>query len=60
VRRILIFDNHPDSLRLTSGYHRADPHGDLFGLPPRTNSRGLILVGMLVVVLLIALVWPLF
>jgi hypothetical protein len=60
VRRILIFDNHPDNLRLVSSYHRADPHVDLFGLPPRASSRELILVGMLVVVLLIALVWALF
>jgi hypothetical protein len=60
VRRILIFDNHPDSLRLASGYHRVDPHADFFGLPPRTNSRELILVGMLVVVLSITLVWALF
>ena len=58
IRRILIFDDHPDSLRLILGRpanRRAyRPTGD------RASSRNLILPGMAILIALIAMFWPLF
>jgi hypothetical protein len=58
IRRILIFDDHPDSLRLVFGC-RTDPRSDLLVLQ-RARSWELILVLTLIMVVLIAMVWPLF
>lgn len=58
VRRILIFDNHPDSLRLVSGYRGEDSHVHVFD-PPRTISWGVTLLWILVVGLMMAMFWPL-
>jgi hypothetical protein len=58
IRSILIFDDHPDSLRLVFG-RRTHSHGDL-SVPQRTSSWDLIVVLMLTMVALIAMVWPLF
>ena len=56
VRRILIFDNHPDSLRLVFGDHAAShvPLSD----PQRTTSWGVALLWILVVGLMMAMFWP--
>lgn len=58
IRRILIFDDHPDSLRLILGRpanRRAyRPTWD------RASSRNLILPGMAILIALIAMFWPLF
>jgi hypothetical protein len=59
VQRILIFDNHPDSLRLVSGYRRADSHFHVSD-PPRTTSWGVALLWILVVGLMMAMFWPLY
>ena len=58
IRRILIFDDHPDSLRLVfeSG---ANPHPDL-SLPQRVSRWKFILVSILTMVVLIGMFWPLF
>jgi hypothetical protein len=56
-RRVLIFDNHPDSLRLVFG--RPNPHVDPSALQ-RASWRELVLLWMLAVGLLIAMFWPLF
>src|SRR5947209_2444654 len=45
TRRILIFDNHPDTLRLVFA-RRPDPHVDA-ALPQRVSSWELIIVSML-------------
>src|SRR6266404_2583127 len=44
LRHILIFDDHPDSLRLVFG-HRANPHVDP-SAPERVSSLELILVSI--------------
>jgi hypothetical protein len=58
MRRILIFDNHPDTLRLVFG-GGANPHGDL-SVPPRASSWDLILISILTMGALIGMLWPLF
>jgi len=58
IQRVLIFDNHPDSLRLVSGYRSADLHFHLSD-PPRTTSWGVALLWILVVGLMMAMFWPL-
>jgi len=58
IRSILIFDNHPDSLRLVFG-RRANPHIHLFA-PQPASSWELILVSILTMVALIGMFWPLF
>jgi hypothetical protein len=58
IRRILIFDNHPDSLRLVFG-RRADSHVHLSD-PQRMTSSGVALLWILVMGLLLAMFWPLF
>jgi len=58
IRRILIFDDHPDSLRLVFG-RRVNPHAHL-SAPPPANSWELILVSMLTMGALVAMFWPLF
>ena len=58
IRRILIFDDHPDSLRLVFG-HRANPHIHL-SAPPSVRSWELILASILTMVALIGMFWPLF
>jgi len=55
IRRILIFDNHPDSLRLVFG-SRA-PHGQLSDLQ-RTPSWVFALLWIVVVGLMMAMFWP--
>jgi hypothetical protein len=56
IQRILIFDNHPDSLRLVLG-RRADSYLHLSD-PGRTTSSGVALLWILVVVLMMAMFWP--
>jgi hypothetical protein len=56
IRRVLIFDNHPESLRLVFG-KRANPHVDL-SVPQRVSSRELVLVSVLGLGLFIAMFWP--
>src|SRR2546421_1680094 len=51
IRRILIFDNHPETLRLIFA-RRPDPHVDL-AASQRISSRELIIVCLLTVVGLI-------
>jgi hypothetical protein len=58
VQRILIFDDHPDSLRLVFG-SCANPQIDL-SLPPRTLPWELVLISMLTMGALIGMFWPLF
>jgi hypothetical protein len=58
IRRILIFDNHPDSLRLVFGL-QASPYLDL-SRPPRVSPWELILVSILIMGALIGMFWPLF
>ncbi len=58
IRRILIFDNHPDSLRLLFG-ERANPYVDL-SVPQRVSSWELIVVSILTMSALFGMVWPLF
>ena len=57
VQRILIYDDHPDSLRLVFG-RRADSHVHLSDLQ-RTTSLGVALLWILVVGLMMAMFWPL-
>lgn len=57
IRRILIFDNHPDSLRLVFD-RRVDSHFDL-SHSERMTSSGVALLWILVVILMIGIVWPL-
>ena len=57
VQRILIFDNHPDSLRLIFG-RRAASHVH-FSDSQRTMSWGVALLWILVVGLMMAMFWPL-
>jgi hypothetical protein len=56
VRHILIFDNHPDSLRLVFG-RRAASHIHLSD-PQRTTSWGVALLWILAVGLMMAMFWP--
>ena len=58
IRRILIFDNHPDSLRLVFG-ERANPYVDL-SVPQRVSSWELVLVSILIMSALFGMFWPLF
>jgi hypothetical protein len=58
MQRILIFDNHPDTLRLVFG-GGANPHGDL-SVPPPASSWDVILVSILTIGALIGMFWPLF
>ena len=58
IRRILIFDDHPDSLRLVFE-GGANPHGDL-SVPQPVSSWELILVSILTMSALIGMFWPLF
>jgi hypothetical protein len=57
IRRILIFDNHPDSLRLVYG-RRRHPDVDLLQ-SKRAGSWELIVVSMVTLVGLIGMFWPL-
>jgi hypothetical protein len=59
VERILIFDNHPDSLRLVSGYYRAIRNRNPSG-PPRANSWPLLGIGLLAIGVLVGMLWSLF
>src|ERR1700730_265257 len=57
VRRVLIFDNHPESLRLVSEQH-LNPDVDLAG--PRHTSRSHVVLGFaLILALVIGMIWPL-
>jgi hypothetical protein len=58
IRRILIFDNHPDTLRLVFG-GGANPHGDRSVAQP-ASSWDLILISILTMGALIGIFWPLF
>jgi len=58
IRRILIFDNHPDSLRLVFG-ERANPDVDL-SVPQRASSWELVFVSILTMSALFGMFWPLF
>jgi hypothetical protein len=58
MQRILIFDDHPDTLRLVFG-GGANPHGDLSVAPP-ASSWQLILISILTMGALIGMLWPLF
>jgi len=57
IRRILIFDSHPDSLRLVFG-RDANPVFDT-SPPQHVSSWAVPLVVMLIAVALIAMFWPL-
>ena len=58
IRRILIFDNHPDTIRLVFG-HRANPNNRLLA-SESVISWELILVSILIMGALIGMFWPLF
>ena len=58
IQHILIFDDHPDSLRLVFG-RRINPQAHL-SAPPRASSWELILVSIVTVGALVAMFWPLF
>jgi hypothetical protein len=58
IPRILIFDDHPDSLRLVLG-RRVNPQAHL-SAPPPASSWELILASMLTMGALVAMFWPLF
>jgi len=58
IQHILIFDDHPDSLRLVFG-RRVNPHVHL-SAPPPASLWELILVSMLTMGALVAVFWPLF
>jgi hypothetical protein len=57
IRRILIFDNHPESLRLVFG-HRLYQDVDLSG-PQGSGWWDLIIVSTLTIGLLVGMFWPL-
>src|SRR5438105_1075547 len=57
IRRILIFDNHPDSLRLVFEAS-VIPHRNL-PAPPRTSWRELSIVSILTIAALVGMFWPL-
>ena len=56
IRRILIFDNHPDSLRLVYG-HRLHPGIDL-SPPQRVSLWELIVVSVVTIAGLVGMFWP--
>jgi hypothetical protein len=56
IRHILIFDNHPDSLRLVFG-RRGNADVDL-SAPPRASSSELIIVSLLTLAALVGMFWP--
>ena len=58
IQRILIFDDHPDSLRLVLG-RRVNPQAHL-SAPPPAGPWEVILVSMLTMGALVAMFWPLF
>jgi hypothetical protein len=58
IQHILIFDDHPDSLRLIFGC-RANPHIHL-SAPERVISWELIVASILIMGALIGVFWPLF
>jgi hypothetical protein len=58
IRRILVFDDHPDSLRLVLG--RRAGSNIQFSEPQRGISSGIALLCILVVGLMIAMFWPVF
>jgi hypothetical protein len=57
IQRILIFDNHPESLRLVFG-RRLHPDVDL-SRPQRVSSWELIIVSIVTIGGLIGMFWPL-
>jgi hypothetical protein len=59
VERILIFDNHPDSLRLVSGYCRAIRDRNP-SAPSRAHSWPLLGIGLLAIGVAVGMLWPLF
>jgi hypothetical protein len=58
IQHILIFDDHPDSLRLVFG-RRVNPQAHL-SAPPAASSLEIILISMVTVGALVAMFWPLF
>jgi hypothetical protein len=58
IRRVLIFDNHPDSLRLVLG-DDANPHVDLAQRQARSPWE-LVVASILTMTVLIGMFWPLF
>jgi hypothetical protein len=58
IQHILIFDDHPDSLRLVFG-RRVNPQAHL-SAPPPASSLELVLVTALTFGALIGMFWPLF
>jgi hypothetical protein len=59
IRRILIFDDHPDSLRLFLGDHSANPNAGA-AVPQRGNWQDPVLAWMLMTGALIVMISPLF
>jgi hypothetical protein len=57
IRRILIFDNHPDSLRLLFSSD-SNPDGNDLSEPRRVSIWQLALVLTLVVVAFVGILWP--
>ncbi len=57
MQHVLIFDDHPESLRLVFG--RGTPEVD-FPPPPRASSWYLVLLSIVIIGLLIAILWPFF
>ena len=56
IRRILIFDNRPDSLRLVSRLHASQ---DVDLAAPRYTSRSHVILGLVVMIALVfAIAWP--
>gem|GEM_PF-1984811 len=58
IRRILIFDNHPDSLRLVYG-RRPHPYADL-SRPRRVGFWELVIASILMIAGLVGMFWPVF
>jgi hypothetical protein len=57
VQHVLIFDDHPESLRLVFG----SPTAKLdLSRPPRAGSWRLVLLSILIIGLVTAILWPLF
>src|ERR1700736_6413956 len=56
IRRILIFDNHPDSLRV--GFGRRGNADVELSAPPRASSSELIIVSLLTLAALVGMFWP--
>jgi hypothetical protein len=57
VRHILIFDNHPDTLRLVSG-GSLSPATD-HSVPRHASTLHVLLGWLLILVLVLGMVWPL-